>query len=72
MHRRLNGTVKWFHEVKGVGVIKAEDGSGDYFVARCAILMVGRVRLLEGERVTFEPVIEGLAFWAFNVAGELT
>ncbi|MBC3488857.1 cold shock domain-containing protein [Pseudomonas sp. SWRI100] len=48
MHRRLNGTVKWFHEVKGVGVIKAEDGSGDYFVARCAILMVGRVRLLEG------------------------
>ncbi|GHS80936.1 hypothetical protein PAGU2196_17700 [Pseudomonas sp. PAGU 2196] len=48
MHRRLNGTVKWFHKVKGVGVIMAEDGSGDYFVARCAILMVGRVRLLEG------------------------
>lgn len=48
MHSRLKGTVKWFHEVNGVGVITAEDGSGDYFVARCAILMVGRARLLEG------------------------
>lgn len=68
MHSRLKGTVKWFHEANGVGVISAEDGSGDYLVARSAILMVGKARLLEGGRVSFEPVIDGLAFWAFNVA----
>lgn len=48
MHRRLVGTVKWFHGVNGVGVIKADDGSGDYFVTRIAILMAGNAQLLEG------------------------
>ncbi|WEK30737.1 MAG: cold shock domain-containing protein [Candidatus Pseudomonas phytovorans] len=67
MHRRLTGSVKWFHAVNGLGVIRADDGSGDYFVARSAILILGRATLQEGERVTFEPVVEGLAFWAFNV-----
>ncbi|MFT0516419.1 cold-shock protein [Pseudomonas faucium] len=67
MHRRLVGTVKWFHGVNGVGVIKADDGSGDYFVTRIAILMAGNAQLLEGERVTFDPIVEGVSCWAFNV-----
>ncbi|MFK3819873.1 cold-shock protein [Pseudomonas sp. NPDC089407] len=59
--------MKWFHAVHGLGVIRADDGSGDYFVARNAILMLGRATLQEGERVAFAPVVEGLVMWAFDV-----
>lgn len=64
MHRRLAGTVKWFDEGHGMGVISAEGQGWDYLVLRCAAQNGG---LSTGERVSFEPVTEGLATWAFNV-----
>lgn len=64
MHRRLAGTVKWFDEGHGMGVISAEGQRWDYLVLRCAAQNGG---LSAGERVSFEPVTEGLATWAFNV-----
>ncbi|CAM3602916.1 Cold shock-like protein CspA [Pseudomonas reidholzensis] len=67
MHRRVTGTVKWFYAPNGVGMISADDGSGDYFVSRNAILVLGTVTLLEGQRVTFDPQLEGLTLVAFNV-----
>ncbi|WP_060512222.1 cold shock domain-containing protein [Pseudomonas sp. NBRC 111124] len=64
MHRRLAGTVKWFDEGHGMGVISAEGQGWDYLVLRCA---TGNAGLSEGEQVSFEPVSEELANWAFNV-----
>lgn len=64
MHRRLAGTVKWFDQGHGMGVITADGQAWNYLVLRCAAEDGG---LSEGERVSFEPVSEGLADWAFNV-----
>ncbi|NIE77059.1 cold-shock protein [Pantoea sp. Ap-967] len=64
MHSRLTGTVKWFDDGRGMGIISAEGQGWDYLVLRCA---TGDGGLLAGERVSFEPVSEGLANWAFNV-----
>ncbi|AXQ50106.1 cold-shock protein [Pseudomonas vlassakiae] len=64
MHRRLNGTVKWFDEGNGLGVIRAEGQAWNYLVLRCAAVNGG---LSAGERVSFLPVTERLAKWAFNV-----
>ncbi|MQG96274.1 hypothetical protein F6X59_26650 [Pseudomonas sp. MN1F] len=64
MHRRLAGTVKWFDQGHGMGIISAEGQAWNYLVLRCAAEDGG---LSAGERVSFEPVTEGLANWAFNV-----
>ncbi|MFJ4443136.1 cold shock domain-containing protein [Pseudomonas sp. NPDC089422] len=64
MHSRQTGTVKWFHQGHGMGVISAEGQQANYLVLRCAARNKG---LSAGQRVSFEPVSEGLANWAFNV-----
>lgn len=64
MHSRQAGTVKWFDERHGIGVISAEGQCWDYLVLRCA---VGSKGLAAGERVLFEPVNKLLGCWAFNV-----
>ena len=64
MHSRQTGSVKWFHEGYGIGVIRAGGQPSDYLVLRRA---VGDEGLSAGERVSFQPVIQGLACWAFNV-----
>ncbi|MDZ3994920.1 cold-shock protein [Pseudomonas sp. Teo4] len=70
MHSRLLGTVKWFHEGHGMGVISSEGEDLDYFVTRLAIMEAGKARLRAGERVSFEPVLDGVGCWAFNVMRE--
>ncbi|QHB25634.1 cold-shock protein [Pseudomonas monteilii] len=65
MHSRQEGTVKWFDEKRGIGVISAEGRRRDYLVLRCAAV---NVVLSKGERVLLEPVSEALGCWAFNVA----
>ncbi|AVD81138.1 hypothetical protein C4Q28_02665 [Pseudomonas sp. SWI6] len=70
MHNRLLGTVKWFNEDHGMGVISSDEEEVDYFVTQLAIIEGGQGSLQEGERVSFEPVIEGVACWAFNVIRE--
>lgn len=49
----INGTVKWFDEVKGFGFIEA-DGK-DYFAHFKEIKGEGFKKLKEGEKVSFEP-----------------
>jgi cold shock protein len=47
------GTVKWFNERKGFGVIENEDG-GELFVHFSAIQGEGFKTLNEGQRVSFD------------------
>ena len=47
------GTVKWFNEEKGYGLITCEDGE-DVFVHFSAIVSDGFKTLKEGQSVTFD------------------
>jgi len=48
----MEGTVKWYNDMKGFGFIEGEDGN-DYFVHNTAIS--GGDRLRDGDAVTFDP-----------------
>jgi len=52
--KRLNGTVKWFNEVKGFGFIKREDEEKDVFVHFSAVQNSGLKYLKKSEKLTFE------------------
>jgi cold shock CspA family protein len=54
--RRRHGTVKWFNQQKGFGVIVQEDGT-ELFVHHTNILGSGYKTLREGQRVTY---VEGV------------
>ncbi|MGC2637668.1 MAG: cold shock domain-containing protein [Acidobacteriaceae bacterium] len=49
------GSVKWFSDVKGYGVILRDRG-GEIFVHQGAILAVGVRTLQEGQRVEFAAI----------------
>ncbi|OYT54452.1 MAG: DNA-binding protein [Candidatus Altiarchaeales archaeon ex4484_2] len=49
----VDGTIKFFNDVKNYGFIEGDDGN-DYFVHRSDI--VGEASLAEGDRVSFTPV----------------
>jgi cold shock CspA family protein len=57
------GTVKWFNDHKGIGMITPEDGGGPIF-----IIEKGGQSYIEGQRVEFdmEPTRDG-AFRATNI-----
>jgi len=57
MSERIQGTVKWFDNVKGFGFIEREGGK-DVFVHHTAIQSDGFRKLEEGQRVEF-VVTEG-------------
>jgi CspA family cold shock protein len=46
------GSVKWFNEIKGYGVILRDNG-GEIFVHHAAIIAGGLHTLLEGQRVQY-------------------
>jgi CspA family cold shock protein len=48
------GTVKWFSDEKGFGVITPDDGSADVFVHQSAIVAEGFRTLSEGAKVSYE------------------
>ena len=48
------GTVKWFSDEKGFGIITPDDGSQDVFVHHSAIVGDGYRSLDEGAKVSYE------------------
>ena len=52
------GTVKWFNPTKGFGFIKPESGDTDVFVHITAVEKAGLGTLTEGQRISYEVVVE--------------
>ena len=65
----LEGTVKWFDNDKGIGYITRDDGGGDVYVTRGAILFESST-LKTGQRVQFD-VLEGRNGAVASTVGEI-
>jgi CspA family cold shock protein len=52
------GTVKWFNAQKGFGFIQPDDGSQDVFVHISAVERAGMSSLNEGQKVSFDLVVD--------------
>jgi len=52
------GTVKFFNVQKGFGFIQPNDGSKDVFVHISAVQRAGMHTLVEGQKVSFDVVME--------------
>jgi CspA family cold shock protein len=53
-----NGTVKWFNATKGYGFIMPSDGTKDVFVHITAVQAAGLAGLNDGQKVTYDMVVE--------------
>lgn len=62
------GSVKWFNDAKGYGVILRDRG-GEIFVHQAAILAVGVQTLNQGQRVQFAAIRGLKGLQAENVQG---
>ena len=52
------GTVKWFNTTKGYGFIMPQDGGKDVFVHITAVQAAGLKGLTEGQKLSYEVVME--------------
>jgi CspA family cold shock protein len=52
------GTVKWFNATKGYGFIMPPDGGKDVFVHITAVQAAGLKGLNDGQKVSFDIVME--------------
>jgi len=52
------GTVKFFNGQKGYGFIQPDDGAQDVFVHATAVEAAGLYTLSEGQKLSFEVVME--------------
>ena len=52
------GTVKWFNATKGFGFVMPEDGGKDVFVHITAVQAAGMKGLNDGQRISYEVVME--------------
>ena len=52
------GTVKWFNATKGYGFVMPQDGSKDVFVHITAVQAAGLMGLNDGQKITYEVVME--------------
>jgi CspA family cold shock protein len=52
------GVVKFFNSTKGFGFIQPDDGSKDVFVHISAVERSGMHSLSEGQKVSFEVVLD--------------
>jgi cold shock protein len=52
------GTVKWFNTTKGFGFIQPENGGKDVFVHITAVQAAGLRGLNEGQRVSYDVMVE--------------
>jgi CspA family cold shock protein len=53
-----SGTVKWFNATKGYGFIAPDAGGGDIFVHVSAVEKSGLTGLNDGQKVTYEVVVD--------------
>jgi CspA family cold shock protein len=53
-----SGTVKWFNATKGYGFIMPSDGTKDVFVHITAVQAAGLTGLNDGQKVTYDMVVE--------------
>jgi CspA family cold shock protein len=56
--RMATGTVKWFNATKGFGFIVPQDGGKDVFVHITAVQKAGLQGLNEGQKVSYDIVME--------------
>lgn len=54
----INGTVKWFNAQKGFGFIQPETGGNDVFVHISAVERSGLGTLVEGQKVSFDLMVD--------------
>jgi CspA family cold shock protein len=52
------GTVKWFNATKGFGFIVPNDGGKDVFVHITAVQKAGMTGLNEGQKLSYEVMME--------------
>jgi len=52
------GTVKWFSGQKGFGFIQPDDGGKDVFVHISAVERAGMQSLNEGQKISYEVVVD--------------
>jgi CspA family cold shock protein len=52
------GTVKWFNATKGFGFVMPEDGGKDVFVHITAVQAAGLKGLNDGQKITYEVMME--------------
>ena len=52
------GTVKWFNAAKGYGFIMPQDGGKDVFVHITAVQAAGLPGLNDGQKVSYDVVME--------------
>ncbi len=53
------GTVKWFNAQKGFGFIQPDDGGADVFVHISAVERAGWATLHEGQKASYEVMVDG-------------
>ncbi len=53
-----SGTVKWFNATKGYGFIAPDAGGADVFVHISAVERSGLSGLADGQKVTYEIVVD--------------
>lgn len=62
------GSVKWFDDAKGYGIIRRDKG-GEIFVHQAAIRVAGLQTLREGQRVVFAAIRSLKGLQAEDVQG---
>jgi CspA family cold shock protein len=53
------GTVKFFNSTKGFGFIQPDDGGPDVFVHVSAVESAGMGTIAEGQKLSFDVVVDG-------------
>ncbi len=53
-----NGVVKWFNPTKGFGFIQPDDGGADVFVHISAVERAGLRDLADGQKLSYEVVVD--------------
>jgi CspA family cold shock protein len=56
--KMTTGTVKWFNSQKGFGFIQPDDGGADIFVHISAVERAGLPGLHEGQKITYEAMVD--------------